>query len=831
MRHKFFKFFYLPFFAVVGFLLAIAPAKAYDIFISEDTTWSSGETIIINGETGLAILPGASLTIEPGVVVKLGRDNAIVVQGNLDIAGSADNPVIITSLADDSVGGDTNTDGNATTPAPGDWFGIIVNNGQANVFVDYAQIKYGGTANNFNAGVLNVVQAADVFINHSSIINNNGIMGTASPNFKINNSNIYNSGFCQDLDGLEFCGALFGNGSGVEIDAKGNFWGHLDGPTLNLGEVKGTFVQGAVNFEPFLSDEWFPAPPKPDPVILIPGILGSWNLVGKWELDPILHTYDNLWEALQNAGYVVGQDLFALPYNWRLSNTYTATLLKEKIAEVKEICQCDKVDIIGHSMGGLVARAYIQLLDYENDVDQLIFLATPHLGSTKSYLAWEAGEFGPEFFDNLQENVFILDALSKGFLDVFAYVRNLPIESIRELLPVYNYLREADTQELRQYPNNYPINSFLELINNPTELEKFNNIDVTNIVANNGLNNTIDVLRVVNQEFDNGKWEHGYPQNYDDPAGDHGLEFGSGDITVSTRGNINFLNLVDVNINSSHDDIVTDAQKQVIKELTNIEPDNEVRNSFIEKLLVIRIFSPADFKITSPSGLVLGKDFENNIAINEINGAFYTGFENEIEFAVVPNPEQGEYRVDLEGTGSGEYTLSVSYIDDNQSIDKNFTGNIELSQKQDFVVNYSNENSDNPLSELTPKISTIDDLKNLIKQMALQGKIIKKSEKVLLNNLLHWQKRLETIDKKVSKTKEQIKKWQEKEPKKPKQKDKKLENLEKQLQKLYERREKITQKHFDNFLRNVDNLKNRDKLNNYSYDIIKQALISLKNNL
>jgi len=40
-----------------------------------------------------------------------------------------------------------------------------------------------------------------------------------------------------------------------------------------------------------------------------------------------------------------------------------------------------KVDVIGHSMGGLLARVYIQSLSYGNNIDRLITLNTPHSGS------------------------------------------------------------------------------------------------------------------------------------------------------------------------------------------------------------------------------------------------------------------------------------------------------------------------------------------------------------------------------------------------------------------------------------------------------------------
>ena len=53
----------------------------------------------------------------------------------------------------------------------------------------------------------------------------------------------------------------------------------------------------------------------------------------------------------------------------------------------------------------------------------------------------------------------------------------MPIESVRELLPVYNYLEESSSGELRMYPNNYPENNFLESLNNTDNLNKLNSIE------------------------------------------------------------------------------------------------------------------------------------------------------------------------------------------------------------------------------------------------------------------------------------------------------------------------------------------------------------------
>ena len=58
--------------------------------------------------------------------------------------------------------------------------------------------------------------------------------------------------------------------------------------------------------------------------------------------------------------------------------------LKDKIEAVKTQTGAQKVDIIAHSMGGLIVKRY--LTKYGPDsVDQFIDIATPHLGAPKAF--------------------------------------------------------------------------------------------------------------------------------------------------------------------------------------------------------------------------------------------------------------------------------------------------------------------------------------------------------------------------------------------------------------------------------------------------------------
>ncbi|MEO6325065.1 MAG: DUF6531 domain-containing protein [Thermoanaerobaculia bacterium] len=90
--------------------------------ITASTTWTlANSPYVVTGT--INVQSPAVLTIEPGVVVKFdtGASLLALAGATLTANGTAVAPITFTSLKDDSVAGDTNGDGSATTPAAGDW--------------------------------------------------------------------------------------------------------------------------------------------------------------------------------------------------------------------------------------------------------------------------------------------------------------------------------------------------------------------------------------------------------------------------------------------------------------------------------------------------------------------------------------------------------------------------------------------------------------------------------------------------------------------------------------------------------------------------------------
>ena len=108
--------------------------------ITANTTWNS-PSIVFDVNGGITVASGATLTIDAGQVVKFASGNGMTVNGTLHALGATNQSVVFTSLRDDTAVNDTNNDGNTTTPAPGDWLGLIFASGSTGNLLDHVEVR------------------------------------------------------------------------------------------------------------------------------------------------------------------------------------------------------------------------------------------------------------------------------------------------------------------------------------------------------------------------------------------------------------------------------------------------------------------------------------------------------------------------------------------------------------------------------------------------------------------------------------------------------------------------------------------------------------------
>lgn len=283
------------------------------------------------------------------------------------------------------------------------------------------------------------------------------------------------------------------------------------------------------------------------PIVFIPGLFGSLGDdiipgTGKFSFGLAEDIYRPFIQILNSMGYVEGRDLFICYYDWRKSVLEAVDkYLFAYIEKVKMETGKNKVILIGHSLGGLLGRAYVNYF-YPSSIDKLIMIGTPNLGSINAYYFWSGGELPyPKV-----ENDMLYNALKLGFILYYKLFHKIDyIEAVRQVFPVArdllpsyeygDYLISEEYGIIEEIPiedmsiNNLFLNSMIN---------KYINKINTFIISGNGTKtNNKFMVDIKNIEKD--KWADGKPiKTYKTIEGDGTVT------TFSTLGNLYANNIV-----------------------------------------------------------------------------------------------------------------------------------------------------------------------------------------------------------------------------------------------------------------------------------------------
>ncbi len=189
------------------------------------------------------------------------------------------------------------------------------------------------------------------------------------------------------------------------------------------------------------------------PIIFIPGLMGSiggemLGYKGGWGFGVAAWIYKPFIKELENLGYKLNKNLFVCYYDWRKNcEDIVGQFFLPLLEQVKDKHSQRRVDLLCHSMGGLVGRTYIQDRTYGYDIGNLVIFGTPNKGSVEAYYLWSTGKvMARAGQDNPLSKI-----IKSGYIWLITKILNIPLgkdnidklhenfQGLRDLLPTYDY--------------------------------------------------------------------------------------------------------------------------------------------------------------------------------------------------------------------------------------------------------------------------------------------------------------------------------------------------------------------------------------------------------
>ncbi len=429
-----------------------------------------------------------------------------------------------------------------------------------------------------------------------------------------------------------------------------------------------------------------PTPTPLPPIVIIPGMFSSWNKEemlenkhttnAEWKLLGFVKEYDGIIKTLKNLGYQENENLFIWTYDWRKPVADIASQFNIYLANnVLNKPGVTTINLVGHSLGGLVARTWTQTENNKNRVKHLITLGSPHQGAVQPYNAWEGGDASQGNTVLSFATQILLQINKKSFqTNREAIQQTFPV--LKDLLPSQPYLiRKSDNSTITKNQM-YVWNTWQEILNNSIQTI----YPTFDAIAGTGTDtpNKYIVVQPSKIDFLLGNWQDGKPDSTITAPGDN---------TVNTSRSI-FSDDPSYVFNKNHGELI--ASKEGIQNILDLLSIDYASNQINEGKTTT--FAPGLlFLLQSPATILVSY---NGQEYYDQDGILY-----------IPDAQEGTYTTTITGTGNGEYHLSIGQFGINTTLWSSLTNSIQQNEKQNYSVVFHPTDPDSmPITNL----STID---------------------------------------------------------------------------------------------------------------------------
>ena len=378
-------------------------------------------------------------------------------------------------------------------------------------------------------------------------------------------------------------------------------------------------------------------------VFFIPGIGASWNVNAFINCKPDNNPKD--WTLASYAKDIYNPVLTALTsshwqvvpfyYDWTQDIRNSALSLNDVIN--LNTSQDEKVDLVGHSMGGLIGRNYLETQSGRKAA-KFYAVGSPNQGSALAYPAAVDGKIWTD------------DLIEKIATTLFAKHCGIP-KSLINLLPTYDYLRNTRTKQLESVTSMKNQNNYLPTSNFITP---FWNVKVGTLAGNGQA--TLKIIDVIKDP----KWPDGRPVDIEKVnEGDGTVLLQSAQITGASTNDV---------LNQKHSEIIssTDGINYILKFLGSpgiSDPPYPHENSAL-----ILIGYPNTFQISDKNGITTSSE----------NGMI-----------AIMNPKDGNYQLQINPASQNTTFIVAQFLADGKYFYKEYK--FKGSNQETKIIEFNNK--------------------------------------------------------------------------------------------------------------------------------------------